>query len=554
MGSGAQGSPVVGLGDVNFDRETDVVVVGSGAAGLSAALSALADGARVVLLEKAPTLGGTTRKSSAFAWYPNHYGLQVDGYVDEKDDALRYMARLSQPDAFDPQSPTLGLEPWRYELLEAFYDNAAIAAEALHEADVESIHLAEMSDYFSDLPENKTPQGRTLRPRTRDGEPGTGVEFVDQGAEAVEARGGEILTEHAVESVVVDDDGRVVGVVARTPEGTVAIGARGGVVFGSGGFAQNPHRLADHMAAPILGTCAAIGNTGDFLDIAEALGAPLRNMTYPWMTLLPLEWALEHDPEVKSLFHPPGDSMLFVNGSGRRTMNEKGPYNEMAQMFQRWDPRGARYPDLFQFMVWDQDTQDIHSNERPANPIRPTGHPAPHVVKGETLEELAAALTQRVAELADRVPGLYIDRDFGANLEAAVERFNDGARQGRDLDFERGDSAIELFFNEMFTGGVRDERNPLMFPLRDQCPYYATIIVPAALDTKGGPPIDRDSRVLRADGTPIPGLYGAGNCVASPAGKAYWAAGGTVGPAVVFGYVAGRKAAAAIPAQPGAAA
>ncbi len=546
MTIGSAGQPVIELdATMEFDLEADVVIVGSGAAALSAALGALAEGADVVVLEKSATLGGTTRKSSAFAWYPNHLGLRADGYVDEKVDALRYMARLSQPDAYDPSHETLGLEPWRYELLDAFYDNAATAAEALHEADVESIHLTDLSDYFAELPENKTPRGRTLRPRMRNGEPGSGVEMIEQASEAVLGKGGKVLREHAVESVVVEH-GTVIGVVARHRDTAVVVRARGGVVFGSGGFAQNDDRNREHLAAPILGTCAAPGNTGDFLEIAEALGAPLRNMSYPWMTLIPLEWALERDPEVKSLFHPPGDSMLFVNGRGIRTLNEKGPYNETAQMLQRWDPRRARYSDLFQFMVWDQDTQEIHANERPANPIRPSGEPAPHVVSGETIEELAAALRRRVGELASRAPQLYLEDDFADNLRASIERFNAGAREGRDPDFERGEMPIELAFNEMFTGGVRDQRNPLLYPLRDEGPYYATIIVPAALDTKGGPPINRDAAVLDAGGEPIPGLFGAGNCVASPSGKAYWAAGGTIGPAVTFGYLAGTNAARSV--------
>jgi 3-oxosteroid 1-dehydrogenase len=314
-------------------------------------------------------------------------------------------------------------------------------------------------------------------------------------------------------------------------------------VFGSGGFAQNAARRADHLAAPILGTCAAPGNTGDFLDIAEALGSPLRNMTYPWMTLMVLEQALSGDPAVKSLFHPPGDSMLFVNGDGERTLNEKAPYNEMAQMLQRWDVREATYPDLFQFMVWDQACQDLHGSERPASPIRPTGEPAPHVVTGATLDELAQRLAERVEALRERVPRLRIAPGFAERLKASVTRFNAGARQGRDPDFHRGETPIEQAFNALFTGGIRDERNPVLHPLDEAGPFYATIIVPAALDTKGGPQINPRAEVVRFDGTAIRGLYGAGNCVASPAGKSYWAAGATIGPAVTFGHLAGRNAA-----------
>jgi succinate dehydrogenase/fumarate reductase flavoprotein subunit len=539
-------SPIAAWTDATLPSlEADVIVVGSGAAGLSAALNAQREGADVVMLEKAATLGGTTIKSSAYAWYPNHAGVRTGGHVDEKDDAMRYMARLSAPESYDPHSPTLGLPAWRHALLEAFYDNASTAVEALNDAGVASTSLPDFPDYFSYLPENRTPYGRTHRPVTRDGEPAGADEMIRQGAEAIEANGGRILTEHAVAQALVDDEGGVVGLVAMHDGAPVVVRARRGVVFASGGFAASALRRADHLAAPVLGTCAVPTNTGDFIDIAQALGSPLRNMTYPWMTLMTLEDAIAHDPEVKSLFHPPGDSMIFVNGEGRRTMNEKAPYNEMAQMFQRWDVRTASYPELFQFMVWDQACQDLHGNERRANPIPPSGAQAPHVVSGATLDELASALRERVERLIEHAPRLRMGDDFAENLKAAVARFSDHARQGGDPDFERGDRPIELAFNEMFTGGTRDERNPVLFPFADEGPYYATIIVPGALDTKGGPQINTRAEVVRVDGTPIPGLYGAGNCVASPAGKSYWAAGATIGPAVTFGYLAGRHAATA---------
>jgi len=526
----------------DVDLQADVVVVGSGAAGLSAALSAQREGAEVLLLEKAATLGGTTIKSSAWAWYPNHAGVRRNGHVDEKVDALRYMARLSAPDRYDVASPTLGLPKWRYALLESFYDHAADAVEALNASGVRSISLDEFPDYYSYLPENRTPRGRTHRPITTAGEPAGSDEMIRQGSAAIEAAGGRILTEHAVTGVTVDG-GAVVGVIADHDGEHVVVTARRGVVFASGGFASDPDLRHDHMAAPILGTCAAPGNTGDFVRIAAALGAPLRNMTYPWMTLMILEETLEHDPEAKSMFHPPGDSMIFVNGEGVRTLNEKAPYNETAQMLQRWDVSSASYPELFQFMVWDEACHELHGNDRRANPIPPPGETASHVVSGATLDELAVALAERVAQLRSRVPALRISDAFGENLKRTIEAYNAGARDGVDPDFHRGEHPIDLAFNEMFTGGIRDDRNPTLYPFAESGPYHATIIVPAALDTKGGPTTDPRGQVLGADGEPIPGLYGAGNCVASAAGKSYWAAGATIGPAVTFGYLAGRAAA-----------
>jgi 3-oxosteroid 1-dehydrogenase len=524
------------------DLETDVVVVGSGAAGFSAAITAQTEGADVILLEKAATLGGTTIKSSAWAWYPNHAGVQIDGHVDTKRDALEYMARLSDPSAYDASSPTLGLSAWRYEMLETFYEHAATAAQALHDAGVYSATLPGFPDYYSFLPENRTPYGRTLRPTMADGSPAGAPDMIEQAAGVVTARGGRILTEHPVRRLLLDD-GEVVGVEVEHDGQALTVRARRGVVFASGGFGQDLERRGDLLAAPILGSCAAPGCTGDFITMAEELGAPLRAMTYPWMTLMVLEHAIERDPECKSLFHPPGDSMLFVNGDGERTLNEKSPYNETAQMLQRWDVRQARYPDLFQFMIWDHACAELHGNDRRANPIPPVDQPQPHVVTAPTLAELAERLRERVAELLPKAPRLQMAEDFADRMQASVARFNANAREGHDPDFGRGDTPIELAFNEMFTGGTRDERNPLLHPLSDEGPYYATIIVPAALDTKGGPLINGDAQVLASGGEPIPGLYGAGNCVAAPSGKSYWAAGATIGPAVTFGYLAGRHAA-----------
>ena len=125
--------PIVEIGEVgDFELEADVVVVGSGAAALAAAISALRRGPKRSCLRSRRLSAAPRASPPPSPGTPNHRGLQVDGYVDEKDDALRYMARLARPDAYDPADPKLGLEPWRYELLESFYDNAADAAESLH--------------------------------------------------------------------------------------------------------------------------------------------------------------------------------------------------------------------------------------------------------------------------------------------------------------------------------------------------------------------------------------------------------------------------------------
>ena len=139
------------------------------------------------------------------------------------------------------------------------------------------------------------------------------------------------------------------------------------------------------------------------------------------------------------------------------------------------------------------------------------------------------------------VPDVRLAPDFVPSMRATIERFNTFASSGVDADFHRGETPME----QAWQGPTRSTTgNRTMYPLTQDGPYYCAILGPATLDTCGGPVIGTDARVLRPDGSPIPGLFGAGNCIASPAGQAYWGAGGTLGPAITFGFIAGRNAAA----------
>ena len=131
-----------------------------------------------------------------------------------------------------------------------------------------------------------------------------------------------------------------------------------------------------------------------------------------------------------------------------------------------------------------------------------------------------------VAELAGRV-GLD-----PAALAATITRFNQFATTGKDEDFHRGDSAYDRYY-----GDPRQRPNPNLAPLA-RPPFYAFKIVPGDLGTKGGLRTDERARVLRADGSPIPGLYAAGNTSAAVMGHSYAGAGATIGPAMTFGYIA----------------
>jgi len=163
------------------------------------------------------------------------------------------------------------------------------------------------------------------------------------------------------------------------------------------------------------------------------------------------------------------------------------------------------------------------------------------VIKGATLEELAANIDARLQKYAGQIGGMRITDDFTTNLKATIARFNEMAKVGKDLDFHRGERGVDFLFN----GNVKEEpgrKNVTMWPISDAGPYYAALVTGGTLDTKGGPKTNPEGQVLDIADKPIPGLYGVGNCVASASGRAYWAGGGTLGPIIGFAYRAANAA------------
>src|SRR3712207_6191420 len=146
-----------------FDTVTDVVVVGGGGGGLPAALFARWLGDEVVLLEKAPEVGGTALKAAFWYWVPNNAAMRAAGTPDPEGDFLRYVARLARPHRYDPGSPTLGLSQWEYDMCRAIYESASPATELLREKGaLDYRHCAGVPDYWAELPEDKAPTGRVL--------------------------------------------------------------------------------------------------------------------------------------------------------------------------------------------------------------------------------------------------------------------------------------------------------------------------------------------------------------------------------------------------------
>lgn len=153
-------------------------------------------------------------------------------------------------------------------------------------------------------------------------------------------------------------------------------------------------------------------------------------------------------------------------------------------------------------------------------------------------------IDKRLAAIGKHTANLRLDKDFVATLKRSIERFNGLAKKGVDDDHGRGQSSIEIAFQFFNLDKAPNEYpNMTMYPIADQGPYYAVILGAGVLDTKGGAVVNPKGEVLTPNQQPIKGLYAAGNCVAHPAGAAYWGGGGTIGPAMVYGYLAGTSAA-----------
>jgi len=286
--------------------------------------------------------------------------------------------------------------------------------------------------------------------------------------------------------------------------------------------------------------------TGDFINIAGAAGARMGIMSSAWRTQVLLEKALQSSKLAAGVFFPPGDSMVQVNRYGLRVVNENRNYNDRTEVHGAYDPSQAEFPNQLLFMVYDQRSAEGFAGVYPI-PADPAN--TNYVIKGDSLEDLAGKLAKRLSEIAAQTGGLSLDPSFTGNLAKTINRFNGFASSGNDKDFHRGKAAYDSEWHQVFSPMKADSGWPAndgpsitMHPIRDEGPYYVMILAAGALDTCGGPAIDASARVLDTEDQPIPGLYGAGNCIASPSGEAYWGAGHTLCLSMTFGFIAANAA------------
>ncbi|MCA9673814.1 MAG: FAD-dependent oxidoreductase [Kofleriaceae bacterium] len=540
--------------------DTDVVVVGTGAAGATAALAAHAGKARVVVLDKSEKFGGTTAVSGGVVWVPNNRHMAEVGIEDSFDAALAYVTRLADgrsdpamirrylaaapemiefvegatPVAFkalarypDYHPEFEGGRPGGRSLDPGLFDTNQLGAwkDKLRRSPVfgmTAMSVSEATDWGVFSKPSALPFG-VLAKRFKQGLVCYGGALAGGLLKALLDRGLEPKLGTAVHELIVEDD-RVAGVRAEHDGKELLIRARRGVVLASGGFEWNAELVGRFLGGPLTHPNSPPGNDGDGLRMAMALGADLGNMSEAWWCpslVIPGEdydgrQLHRGDFATRSLPHT-----IIVNRAGQRFVNEAHNYNDMMKAFFAFDPVSYQRPNLPAWIVLD-----AQYLARYALLTYVPGMPVPEwLVKADTLDELAAAIGVDARGLA-----------------ATVARFNRFAVEGADPDFHRGESLYDHFYGDPEHG-----QNPNLGTI-EQGPFYAIQVHPGAIGTKGGPRIDGDARVLRVGGEAIPGLYAAGNVAAGVTGAGYPGAGATIGAAMTFGYLAGRHAAA----QPGA--
>jgi 3-oxosteroid 1-dehydrogenase len=309
------------------------------------------------------------------------------------------------------------------------------------------------------------------------------------------------------------EDGRVTGVEVSMDGQPALIRASRGVILAAGGFERN-EQMRQRYQRPPVGvdwTTGGTGNTGDAITAGEAAGGALDLMDDAWWgPSIPLSGGPYFCLAERSL---PG--CVLVNGGGQRFVNESAPYVDAVHAM--YDGHSDRTPHIPSWLVFDQ---------RYRNTYVFAGMPPRKSLPRRWYAAGAVHRAPAIAELAEQAG---IDP---AALAKTVVRFNEFAQTGTDEDFHRGDSAYDRYY-----GDPRRRPNPNLAPLETP-PFYAVKIVPGDLGTKGGLRTDERARVLRGDGTPIPGLYAAGNTSAAVMGHSYAGAGATIGPAMTFGYLA----------------
>lgn len=533
--------------------QTDVLIIGAGAAGLSAALAAHEAGSSVMVIEKQPKIGGTAAISGGIVWIPGNRQMQVHGIEDSREDAMAYFQSLDQGDIDETT-------------LAAFVEEGSQALAFLEDLDAARLSLLEgYPDYYLDRPGAKPDGGRALdndlfdfstlgdwagkifhhgpapRMMLRETPLGGGTGQVDPAEmarrETEDLRGwgqaliGRLLKaclDRGIEPLLgvsgyrlVVDNGRVTGASVHRDGADLTIDASQGVILATGGFEWNEELKQAFLRGPLDAPASPPGNQGDGLKMAMAAGASLGNMTSAWwvptLSMTNVTWEGGEQRSMPVLIERTLPHTIMVNSEGKRFCNEANNYSALAGAFHQFDPATYDYPNLPAYLIFDQQ----YLSRYPLASVMPGDAVPDWITSADDLESLGTAL------------GIN-----GTQLQETVNRFNAHAIKGHDPDFARGENVYDRFYGDRSRDGTAATLGPIT-----NGPFHAVEIKMGTLGTNGGAKTDGSAQVLDLDGEPIPGLFAAGNVISCPTGGVYAGAGGTLGPALTFGYIAGRAAA-----------
>jgi len=570
----------------SLQAECDVLVIGSGAAGLAAAVTAAWHGLRVTLVEKDPVFGGATAWSGGWAWVPRNPLAQRAGIVEDIEQPLTYLrnelgthfdekrvkafleacphmvAFFEQHTALqfvdgnaipDMHGDTPGAATGGHQVIAAPYDARELGAllprlrKTLRETSFMGMPIMAGADLAAFLNMTRSPRallhvckrfGRHLYHLARHGRAMhlvNGVALVARLAKSAEDLGVK-LVESAPAKRLLMEGGQVRGAVIGTAQGDVSVRAKA-VVLAAGGFPNDPARRRqlfprdasghDNLALPPL-SCS-----GDGLRLGEAAGGVVATDLKSPVAWAPVSKVPHRDGSVGHFPHiiergKPG--IIGVLASGKRFVNEAHGYYDYVSAMLKAVPEGE---EACSWLVCDHRFLRRYG----LGHARPAPMPAwPHLrsgylKRGSSLEQLAKACG--------------IDP---AGLSATVADYNHHARLGQDPAFGRGSTP----FNRKQGDPQHKGPNPCVAPI-EHGPFYAVKVQPGCFGTFAGLRTDGDARVLDSHGQPIAGLYAAGTDMASVFGGWYPSGGINLGPALTFGYVAGRHIAghrADAPASP----
>lgn len=554
---------------MGWDKEVDVLVVGSGAGGLMAGLVAAENHADVLVIEKEALWGGTSATSGGGIWIPCSDQGKAAGFNDTVADAFKYVRKLSAKNVPDAN-------------IKAYVSNAADMLRWMGAHTQINYAAFPYPDYHAENPGGSPTGYRTHMPLPIDGRQlGKDVEtlrFASPAASlfgylnwhfdetyivlfrapgwwwhlvkslarywfdwpfrfksqkdrrltlgnalagglklALNKRGVPLWLETPMTKLI-QEKGKVVGAAVTHKGKTIRIRARKGVVLAAGGFDKSRamrDEFVPSQSNPVL-SGGTSGNTGDAINAGSAAGAATMNMHSTWAA---------------PVFHVPGEDRgrlctieralpgcIMVNQKGKRYLNEAASYHIVGQQMAAANVKGEGTDPSW--IVFDH----AFRHKYPMGPLMPLmpdwmqrGEVQAIMRKGRTIAELAEAMG--------------VDP---AALSSTVARFNDYAAKGEDPDFHRGDAAYDKMY-----GDPRNTPNPCLAPIL-KAPFYAFPIHPGDIGTNGGLATDELARVIDGDGKPIAGLYAIGNNAASAMGESYPGAGVTLGPALTFGYIAAR--------------